>query len=465
MLNLGDIDADHIDLTTPTTRTTRNPDVALHTANLTRDQWTLHAGLPVTTPETTITDLAATGTDLGHLATVTRDAALKHDVDTSTLEAALDHHANSHGYTSGRELLTYLLQTAGAPAAAVDVGMRTFVDELHKTLAAYPNITPDHITKALGNVHIPTPTIVSPRIQVPTIPQPQLSPDVFRELQRNSSAITKAINTTAVAQALSHALEGSRLSKPSASSVSSWQPDRTSMTDSTAALRRSLESRFKNASRTTGQPSSQIRRRFFHQCYLARVFTLPGNDWVLKGGVGLAVRVSNARHSIDIDLYRQGARDELDTSIEQLITAGGPSKRDPFIFEVTRKNQIIGAAGGTTLTVKCLLGTRQLDTFPIDLTTRDHTVGQLEEVTPEHLVQIPQVMPPPPMLVYPWLTRSPTSSQPCTRSTRKGIPPLATATSSTWSSSPSTTKASTSTSYTAQSQPSKHYATSPFPPH
>lgn len=209
MLNLGDIDADHIDLTTPTTRTTRNPDVALHTANLTRDQWTLHAGLPVTTPETTITDLAATGTDLGHLATVTRDAALKHDVDTSTLEAVLDHHANSHGYTSGRELLTDLLQTAGAPAAAVDVGMRTFVDELHKTLAAYPNITPDHITKALGNVHIPTPTIVSPRIQVPTIPQPQLSPDVFRELQRNSSAITKAINTTAVAQALSHALEGS----------------------------------------------------------------------------------------------------------------------------------------------------------------------------------------------------------------------------------------------------------------
>lgn len=173
------------------------------------------------------------------------------------------------------------------------------------------------------------------------------------------------------------------------------------MTDSTAALRRSLESRFKNASRTTGQPSPQIRRRFFHQCYLARVFTLPGNDWVLKGGVGLAVRVANARHSIDIDLYRQGARDELDTSIAQLITAGGPSERDPFIFEVTSKSQIIGAAGGTTLSVKCLLGTLQLDTFPIDLTTRDHTIGQLEEITPEQLVQVPQVMPPPPMLVYP----------------------------------------------------------------
>lgn len=209
MLNLGDIDADHIDLTTPTTRTTRNPDVALHTADLTRDQWTLHAGLPVTTPETTIADLAATGTDLGHLATITRDAALKHDVDTPTLQAALGPHANAHGYTNANALLAHLLDTAGAPASAVDVGMRAFVDELNKTLAAYPNITTDHITKALGNVHIPTPTIATPRIQVPTIPQPQLSPDILRVLQHNTAEITKAIDTTAVAQALSRALEGS----------------------------------------------------------------------------------------------------------------------------------------------------------------------------------------------------------------------------------------------------------------
>lgn len=174
------------------------------------------------------------------------------------------------------------------------------------------------------------------------------------------------------------------------------------MTDSPAALRRSLESHFKNASRRTGQPSSQIRRAFFHQCYLARIFTLPNNDWVLKGGVGLAVRVTNARHSKDIDLYRRDAHDELDASIEQLITAGeGPSGRDPFTFEVTRKDQIIGAAGGITLSVKCLLGTLELDRFPIDLTTRQHTVGQLEEITPEDLIHIPQVQPSPPMLVYP----------------------------------------------------------------
>lgn len=173
------------------------------------------------------------------------------------------------------------------------------------------------------------------------------------------------------------------------------------MTDSPAALRRSLESRFKNASRATGQPSQQIRRRFFHQCYLARVFTLPGNDWVLKGGVGLAMRATNARHSKDIDLYRQHAIHELETSVEQLVTAGQASERDPFVFEVTRKGEILGGAGGLTLAVKCLLGPLELDTFPIDLTTRHHTVGKLEEVTPEHLVQIPQVMPPPPMLIYP----------------------------------------------------------------
>lgn len=173
------------------------------------------------------------------------------------------------------------------------------------------------------------------------------------------------------------------------------------MTNSPAALRRSLESRFKNASRATGQPSPQIRRRFFHQCYLARVFTLPGNDWVLKGGVGLAMRASSARHSKDIDLYRQDAIHDLETSIDQLITAGLASDRDPFVFEVTRKGEILGGAGGATLAVKCLLGPLELDTFPIDLTTRHQIVGKLEQVTPEQLVQIPQVMPPPPMLVYP----------------------------------------------------------------
>lgn len=199
MLNLGDIDADRIDLTTPTARTTRNLDVALHTANLTRDQWTLHAGLPVTTPEATITDLTATGTDLGHLATITRDAALKHNIDTPSLEAALDPHASAHGYTDGRQLLAHLIKTAGAPAATVDVGLRAFADELSKILATYPTVTSDQVTKAMANIRVPN---ISP----PTI---QLSPDALRVLERSSANITKAVDTTAVAEVLSHALEGS----------------------------------------------------------------------------------------------------------------------------------------------------------------------------------------------------------------------------------------------------------------
>lgn len=200
MLNLGDIEADRIDLTTATPRTTRNPDVALHTANLTRDQWILQAGLPVTSPETTIADLTAIGTDLGHLATITRDAALRHDIDTPTLEGALDPHASTHGYTNGRQLLAHLVQTAGAPAATVDVGMRAFVDELNKILATYPTVTNDQVTKAMANIRIPN-------IKHPTTHR--LPPDTLRALQRSTASITEAVDTTAMTEILHHALKGS----------------------------------------------------------------------------------------------------------------------------------------------------------------------------------------------------------------------------------------------------------------
>lgn len=173
------------------------------------------------------------------------------------------------------------------------------------------------------------------------------------------------------------------------------------MSTSPASLRRSLESRFKNASRTSDLSVKQLRRQFFHRCYLARVFSLTDQNWVLKGGVGLAVRVTNARHSEDLDLYRQHAQDELEDSINQLIAAGHPSDRDPFTFEVTRKNHIIGAAGGITLNVRCFLGAHELDLFPIDLTADQSIVGRLEEITPVHPIEIPEVQPPPAMRVYP----------------------------------------------------------------
>lgn len=209
MFDLGDIDADRIDLTTPTPRTTRNPEVSLHTAALSRGQWILQAGLPVTRPEVIVADLAAAGTDVEHLATITRDAALKHNVGTSALAAALAPHARAHGHADGNDFLAHLLNLAGAPGPAVDVGVRAFIDEFSKILAAYPTMTTEHFAKALTQVQVPDveiPTIPFPQVD---LPKPVLTPEAMRVLQRHSEEVAKAVDTTALSQVLARALEGS----------------------------------------------------------------------------------------------------------------------------------------------------------------------------------------------------------------------------------------------------------------
>lgn len=206
ILNLGDLNADRVDLTTPTPRTTRNPDVLLHTGGLTRDQWTLHAGLPVTRPEVTVASLAATGTDLGHLATIARDAALKHDVSTTALAAALHPHATTHGYADGNAMLAHLLDLAGAPAPAVDVGTRAFADEFNKILASYsPAVSTDHLTKALAQLSVPE----IPKSAALPVPNPPLTLETTRVLQRHSDQVAESIDTTALAHVLAKALKNS----------------------------------------------------------------------------------------------------------------------------------------------------------------------------------------------------------------------------------------------------------------
>lgn len=156
MHDLGDIEANLIDLTVPTKRTTRNPEVVLHTASepIERGAWTLRAGIPVTRPEVTVGMLATGGTDLGHLAAITRDAALDHHVGTATLAAYLAPHASSHGHTSGDALLDYLLELAGTPEIALDVSVRSAANHLARTIINNPAVT-EELRRTIAKVKLP----------------------------------------------------------------------------------------------------------------------------------------------------------------------------------------------------------------------------------------------------------------------------------------------------------------------
>jgi hypothetical protein len=121
LLDLGDVEADRIEFTATDRRRASDPDVVIRRGRLARSDWTVRAGLPVTTPGKTVAMLAADGLDLGHLAGVTRDAMLRYDVPAAILAAALDGSARRYSYRTGEELADHLLRLAGAPRSAVDL--------------------------------------------------------------------------------------------------------------------------------------------------------------------------------------------------------------------------------------------------------------------------------------------------------------------------------------------------------
>lgn len=167
------------------------------------------------------------------------------------------------------------------------------------------------------------------------------------------------------------------------------------------AFRQALDHRLKATAKTEARPFNILRRQFVLECYLARVFALYTDHWILKGGTGLVVRIPGARHSRDLDLCHTLTDQDLQIGLDELVEAGRPSHRDPFAFDVARSGEITGKASGLQLTVTARLGASTYDTFPIDMTTRLIFVGPVETQHKPLPLQIEDVAEPPPMRLYP----------------------------------------------------------------
>lgn len=135
VLDLGDLDADRVEVTVDARHRTRNPDVLIHRGQVGREDWQVCEGLPVTTPVRTVASLALARLDTGHLASVARDVMLRYDVPARQLAAALEPAAGRYQRSNGSELLDDLLQEAGAPVSTVDVAAAAATSHLLRTIA------------------------------------------------------------------------------------------------------------------------------------------------------------------------------------------------------------------------------------------------------------------------------------------------------------------------------------------
>ncbi|QIS03097.1 hypothetical protein F5X71_12940 [Nocardia brasiliensis] len=168
-----------------------------------------------------------------------------------------------------------------------------------------------------------------------------------------------------------------------------------------SSFKASLRSRIQTRARQTRRPATALRREFFMQRFLARVFADPTSPWVVTGGGGLLVRLPGARSSQDLDLIRTDT--DITGAIDELRSLSGARPDiDPFVFGIELAKQLTGAAAaGAELTVTIYLGATLIADFHTDLAVDKIIIGDIETLTPTPILDLDGFTALPPVRLIP----------------------------------------------------------------
>lgn len=167
------------------------------------------------------------------------------------------------------------------------------------------------------------------------------------------------------------------------------------------ALWAAVTARAKTESQVTDVAAGALLRRFVVDRFLARIFALPGDEWVLKGGNAVLTRVHDARTTKDIDLLADLG--DLDAAVERLRRAVEIDLPDHFRFVITG----VRAAGGGTMqpdvegykvSIDAYCGVRRRERFSVDLVTGSLMTAEPDIQTRPTLVP---TVPPAKVRLYP----------------------------------------------------------------
>ncbi|MER7958622.1 type IV toxin-antitoxin system AbiEi family antitoxin domain-containing protein [Streptomyces sp. NPDC096030] len=145
LLELGDIPAPEVEISTPRRRTTTEPFVRLRTAHIEPAEITTVDGLPVTTALRTITDLLRVGADGGHLGGVIADAERRDLITVEELTQQVQPFVRKYGLktnATGYDLITHLAAQAGERLRRQEVdraGQEGF-DQAVSLIAEHPSL-------------------------------------------------------------------------------------------------------------------------------------------------------------------------------------------------------------------------------------------------------------------------------------------------------------------------------------
>lgn len=159
-----------------------------------------------------------------------------------------------------------------------------------------------------------------------------------------------------------------------------------------AAFRRSLEDRLRDHSLKTGTPLVRLRKMVAFDRFLARLIQRSPNEWVLKGGLALQLRLEKgSRTTKDIDLLDLTNREDI---YHDLMLAGTLDLGDWFVFEVARPLMpAFGDPGGVRLHVRSLLDGRKFEEFHLDIGVGEYIIGSVDYLTTPALLEFAGIQP------------------------------------------------------------------------
>jgi len=159
-----------------------------------------------------------------------------------------------------------------------------------------------------------------------------------------------------------------------------------------AAFRRALEDRLRTKSLTKGVPLVRLRKIVAFDRFLARLFLQQPNEWVLKGGFALQLRLGDrARTTKDIDLMAFSHQQDIR---ESLKSARNLDLGDWFQMELAQgARRLTGDFGGMRFHLQARLDGRRFENFRLDIGVGDPLVAPIEYLKTPALMEFADIPP------------------------------------------------------------------------
>ena len=156
---------------------------------------------------------------------------------------------------------------------------------------------------------------------------------------------------------------------------------------SPGAFRRALTDKLRVLASQSRWTLQQLQRQMAYDRLLERLY-LVDEGWIVKGATALLARDIGVRGTIDIDLYRQVAREIAEADLRR---AAALEIGDWFRFEIDPRRPLAGTSGAR-LPVKAFVGNTEWAAFHVDLVGEDlRMTSDPEHVPPLAHVVMPDV--------------------------------------------------------------------------